>query len=101
MHPVKIKIENNSILSILWNNGEKNEIELRELRKFCPCATCLAEREKQSSKYIPIFSENQITVQTINQVGKYAIQIHWKDGHNTGIYEYPFLRNLSLKKVNN
>jgi DUF971 family protein len=101
MHPIKIKIDNNSTLSIMWNNGEKNEIELRELRKFCPCATCLAEREKQSSKYIPIFSENQITVQSINQVGKYAIQIHWKDGHNTGIYEYPFLRNLPLKKVNN
>lgn len=97
MYPTKIKIDNNSTLSILWDNGENNVLELKTLRKFCPCATCLAEREKQGSKYIPIFSENQITVQSINQVGKYAIQIHWKDGHNTGIYEYPFLRNLSLK----
>lgn len=97
IHPVKIKIENNSKLSILWDNGETSNLELRTLRKFCPCATCLAEREKQSSNYIPIFTENQITVSSIDQVGKYAIQIHWKDGHNTGIYEYPFLRNLSLK----
>ncbi len=100
MQPFKIKIENNSTLSILWDNGETSELELRTLRKYCPCATCLAEREKQNSMYIPIFSENQITVQSINQVGKYAIQIHWKDGHNTGIYEYPFLRNLSFKMAN-
>jgi DUF971 family protein len=57
----------------------------------------LAERAKQSKMYIPLFAENQVTVKTVNQVGKYAIQITWKDGHNAGIYEYQFLKNLTEK----
>jgi ATP-binding protein involved in chromosome partitioning len=94
-HPVKIKILEKKKLSILWDDGKHDLLELKMLRKFCPCATCLAERDKQDKMYIPILNENQIIVRSINQVGKYAIQINWNDGHNTGIYEYPFLRNLS------
>jgi DUF971 family protein len=39
--------------------------------------------------------ENQFKVASINQVGSYAISIAWKDGHSTGIYEYPFLKKLA------
>lgn len=95
MHPLQIKLIDKKNLLIIWNGGEQDILELKMLRKFCPCATCLAEREKQNKLFIPIFAENQITIKSINQVGKYAIQITWNDGHSTGIYEYPFLRNLS------
>ena len=74
---------------------QKVNLNLRELRKRCPCATCLAERDKQSKMYIPLFAENQVTVKSINQVGNYAVQITWNDGHNTGIYEYYFLKRFS------
>jgi len=95
-HPIKIKVLEKKKLSILWDDEKHDLLDLRMLRKLCPCATCLAERDKQDKMYIPIFNENQITIKSINQVGNYAIQITWNDGHNTGIYEYPFLRNLSL-----
>ncbi len=97
MHPVKIKIVDKKNLLIIWDDKDEELLNLKMLRKLCPCATCLADREKQSKMYIPIFADNQITVKTINQVGKYAIQITWNDGHSTGIYEYPFLKNLSEK----
>jgi DUF971 family protein len=29
------------------------------------------------------------------QVGNYALQIHWGDGHQTGIYTWEKLRSLS------
>ncbi len=97
MHPVKIKIVDKKNLLIIWNDKDEELLELKMLRKLCPCATCLAERDKQGKMYIPIFADNQITVKTITQIGKYAIQITWNDGHSTGIYEYPFLKNLSEK----
>jgi len=97
MHPVKIKIVDKKNLLIIWDDKAEELLELKMLRKLCPCATCLSEREKQSKMYIPIFTDNQITVKAITQVGKYAIQIMWNDGHNTGIYEYPFLKNMSEK----
>ena len=33
-------------------------------------------------------------VKNIETVGEYAIQITWKDGHNTGIYTYDYLQEL-------
>jgi len=30
----------------------------------------------------------------ISAVGNYAIQFQWKDGHNTGIYTFDYLRAL-------
>ncbi|MGQ9643215.1 MAG: DUF971 domain-containing protein [Ignavibacterium sp.] len=92
MNPIQIKLVEGKNLLIKWQDGKEHTIPLLKLRKLCPCATCLAEREKQGKNYIPVFSENQITVSEIRQVGKYAISIFWNDGHNTGIYEYTFLR---------
>lgn len=97
MRPVKIKVADSKDLMIKWDDEREDKISLQQLRKNCPCATCLAEREKQSKMYIPIFTENQVTVKSISQVGSYAIQITWNDGHSTGIYEYTFLRNFSEK----
>jgi DUF971 family protein len=97
MYPVKIRVVENKSLEITWDDNKRDLLDLKLLRKLCPCATCLAERDKQSKMYIPIFSKNQTTIKSINQVGKYAIQIIWSDGHSTGIYEYPFLKNLTEK----
>ena len=95
MHPSKIRLIEKKRLLIVWDDGSESVLELRELRKRCPCATCLAERDKQSKMYIPLFAENQVTVKSIIQVGNYAVQITWNDGHNTGIYEYNFLKRFS------
>lgn len=27
-------------------------------------------------------------------VGRYALQIFWSDGHSTGIYTFPYLREI-------
>jgi DUF971 family protein len=95
MVPVQIKIFEKKNLNIKWDDGSESLIEIKKLRKFCPCATCVTEREGQGKYYIPIASEAQINIKNIEQVGNYAIGITWKDGHNTGIYEYSFLRKLS------
>jgi DUF971 family protein len=97
MTPIKIRVIDRKDLQIVWDDGNEDLLSLTQLRKLCPCATCLSERDKQSKLYIPVFSENQVTVKSINQVGKYAIQINWNDGHSTGIYEYVFLKYFSDK----
>jgi DUF971 family protein len=37
-------------------------------------------------------------VQTIQQVGNYAIQFTWDDGHHTGIYTWEYLYKLCPPK---
>jgi DUF971 family protein len=95
MIPVQIKISDEKNLKINWDDDSKSLIEIKKLRRFCPCATCVSEREEQGKYYIPLISEEQTIIKNIEQVGNYAIGITWKDGHNTGIYEYSFLRKLS------
>jgi DUF971 family protein len=97
--PVKIKLKDNSSLFTKWEDDTESNIPLEKLRMLCPCASCVIERERESKDYIPIFNQNQVTVNSLNPVGSYAIAISWKDGHSTGIYEYPYLKMLSLEKA--
>lgn len=97
MYPVQIKIINSKELFIKWNDASESIISLLKMRKMCPCATCVSERDEQGKSYIPIFSGNQLSVKNIQQVGSYAISIHWMDGHSTGIFEYSFLKSLVEK----
>lgn len=95
MVPLRIKISDKRKLIISWNNDSEDIVLLKDLRKFCPCATCLAEREQQSKMFIPLYSENQVTLRNIKPVGNYAVHLEWNDGHNTGIYEFNFLKKFA------
>lgn len=99
MQPVKIKLIEEKYLFIEWDDNSGSKISLQKMRSLCPCATCLAQRDNQSKNYISSLLSSQITVKNIEVVGTYAIQISWQDGHNTGIYEYPFLKNLATDSI--
>lgn len=86
---------NQTELLLKWDDNSESSIPLNKLRKLCPCAICMTQRENQNKTYIPIFHSGQTKIIKIIKVGNYAIGIHWEDGHNTGIYEFPFLKNLS------
>ncbi len=94
MYPKKITTKDENLM-IDWDDDKQTKISFRDLRKDCPCATCLAERENQNKDFIRIYNQNQILIRDIEQVGSYAVKITWKDGHATGIYEYSLLRRLS------
>ena len=99
MTPIKLKVYKNKSLIIVWNDKKESNIDLKLLRSVCPCATCNSERESRNRTYIPLFLTNQLTIDAIEIVGNYAIQIKWKDGHSTGIYEFSFLMNLAKDSV--
>lgn len=84
-------------LVIEWKDGKRSEYALAQLRRQCPCATCRTEREQQRSNPLQILKSDPtgVRVTTAHLVGNYAIQFEWSDGHNTGIFEFKFLRSLS------
>ena len=94
MNPVQIKILHKEKLYIKWDDKSEGTISLMKLRRHCPCAVCHAERDEQSTTYIPLYTMEQLTVESMNIVGHYALAVIWKDGHNTGIYEFKQLKNL-------
>ena len=98
MVPKKISVKDKRFLYIVWDDGNESMIALSNLRKFCPCATCLKEREDKPASYVPLLSSVQLTLDDVKAVGNYAIQLFWKDGHNSGIYSYEKLKEWNEKK---
>jgi len=37
-----------------------------------------------------------ITIEKMELVGSYAVRVRWSDGHNSGLYTWERLRELSL-----
>ncbi len=97
MQAKQIKIENKENLLIKWNNETESKISLKYLRDECPCANCKGETVLLKT-YRPPKQQNSnpemYLVKNIETVGGYAIQLSWKDGHNTGIYSWEYLKKL-------
>jgi len=97
MKPKSIKAEKENIL-ILWENMKESRIELRYLREECPCAGCKGETILLYSyrpPKLPMAHPDMYTLKNLKMVGEYAIQIWWKDGHDTGIYTWEYLKTLA------
>ncbi|MEW6508133.1 MAG: DUF971 domain-containing protein [Bacteroidota bacterium] len=97
MLPVSIKVVNKELLAVEWNDGSISKIKLPNLRLNCPCAFCASDRESKGKKYFPIYSTDELTVTNISTIGNYAVGISWKDGHNTGIYSFQYLKKISIR----
>ena len=96
MIPTQIKLSSNHELSITWDDGHAGVISLNTLRDHCPCAGCQGETillktyKPEPQRHLP----GRYNLSGIQQVGNYAIEIAWGDGHRTGIYTWALLRNL-------
>jgi len=95
MEPKKIFLHGDDYLHVIWSDKTEDKIRLLDLRKFCPCAVCQAEREHPSDWSHVFFTGDELKIKELNSIGKYAIGIVWLDGHNTGIYEFGYLHNLA------
>lgn len=95
---LKVKLSEQKLF-IDWKDGGRSEFSLGELRRVCPCATCRTEREQQSANPLRILKADPTGVRVVNArlMGHYAIQFDWSDGHNTGIFDFRFLRGLRGK----
>ncbi|HRX87483.1 MAG TPA: DUF971 domain-containing protein [Phycisphaerae bacterium] len=88
-------------LTITWKDGVVSTYDTTDLRKNCPCASCNAERQQQSStaELFPILKKDPgkgpPTAEGARLIGNYALHIQWSDGHDTGIYDFRYLRGLA------
>jgi DUF971 family protein len=94
--PTSIKLSAPGGVSIVWNDGHKGTYSYAYLRKNCPCAACRDNppEVKTEPDLFPIFGKGTIKVTGAAQVGHYAIQFNWNDGHASGIYSFTYLREI-------
>jgi DUF971 family protein len=97
MIPVKIKILEKTKLLIVWDDETQSLIDIRYLRNECPCAVCKGETvllKTYRPAKPPAEHPESYNIKNIQPVGEYAIQITWKDGHDSGIYTWEYLKEL-------
>ena len=81
-------------LAIDWADGAQSILDVRALRLACACARCVDEWSGEATldaSSVPM----DVHPLRIRNVGRYAIQIDWSDGHDSGIYPFRRLRELS------
>ncbi|MEM7410613.1 MAG: DUF971 domain-containing protein [Myxococcota bacterium] len=93
IQPTEIAQKGPRTLAIRWSDGVLSEIEVRALRLACGCASCIDEWSGEGLLDVSSVPEDIHPV-TIQPVGRYAIQVAWSDGHETGIYPFARLREL-------
>ncbi len=83
-------------LSILWEDGHRDDFDVRDLRLACPCALCISEMTGEKL-LDPKTIRSDVSPRQIMSIGNYAIKVDWNDGHNTGIYSFESLRALGSR----
>ena len=89
---VAITVKNNE-LSITWDEQHESRFPFRDLRAECRCAFCVDEITRERRIGLQDISTD-IKIEDWIDVGKYAIQILWSDGHSEGIYPFEMLLSL-------
>ena len=94
LEPTEIIEENDSEISIKWSDDLETKYNAVVLRKSCPCASCIDEWTGEKRLKDETVSDDLI-FSHISIVGRYALNFHFSDGHDTGIFSFKFLRDLS------
>ncbi len=87
------------LMQINWADGHESVYDFTYLRQECPCAACQPWKEGLGPVGVKGETARNAVgelrrVEDVSQVGSYALQFDWTDGHNSGIYSFEYLRNL-------
>jgi DUF971 family protein len=84
-------------VAIRWSDGSESYYPMAFLREMSPSAENMGETDLLGRRYGGEGSAKHPGVRVIGWaiVGGYAVQFHFSDGHNTGLFTYDYLRKLA------
>ncbi len=96
--PVPTEIEyhqKSRVLDIAFDTGEKFNLDAEFLRVYSPSAEV---RGHAPGEEVLQVGKADVTIERIEPVGQYAIQLSFDDGHDTGIYSWDWLYYLGREQ---
>ncbi|EAU69187.1 conserved hypothetical protein [Stigmatella aurantiaca DW4/3-1] len=81
-------------LTLVWDDGTSTSATAQVLRQQCPCAGCVDEWTNKRT-LDPARVPPELRIQQVQPVGNYALSPVFSDGHATGIYPWPLLRDIT------
>jgi DUF971 family protein len=91
--PTEINLRKKSrLLEITFDTGEHFELTCEYLRVYSPSAEVRGHSADQAVLQV---GKADVNIDKIEQVGTYAIQLFFDDNHDTGIYSWEWLYQIS------
>jgi DUF971 family protein len=78
-------------LTVTWDDGVVSTLPVHYLRGWCPCAGC--QGHGTEVRFHP--ADPNLGIELMAEAGSYALHIRFSDGHDTGIYSWPWLRQIA------
>ncbi len=90
--PVEINLKRGSrTLSITWSDGFESALPWEYLRVFSPSAEVRGHGPGQETL---VSGKKTVAITGVEGVGNYAVKLVFDDGHDSGIYDWNYLREL-------
>jgi len=97
--PTEIKLRNKSrVLEVAFADGARYELGFEYLRVFSPSAEVRGHGPGQER--LQTGKEN-VMIKAVDPVGHYAVRLVFDDGHDTGLYNWGYLRELGENAAKN
>jgi DUF971 family protein len=92
--PTEIKLHQKSrVLEISFADGRNFRLPCEFLRVYSPSAEVRGHGPGQEVLQV---GKAEVTIEKIEPVGSYAIQLTFSDGHDTGIYSWDLLYDYGM-----
>jgi DUF971 family protein len=95
--PTNIRaLQGDQVLEVTWPDDRVDRLPYRLIRSECPCATC--RNEWTGERMLdPRSLRPDLKLVGMENIGTYAIQLAWNDGHSSGLFAWDALRGLGDK----
>jgi DUF971 family protein len=92
--PTNIRaLQSDQVLEVTWPDARVDRFAYHLLRGECPCAAC--RNEWTGERMLdPQSIRADLKLTGMENIGTYAVQFAWNDGHSSGIYTWETLRAL-------
>lgn len=95
--PTAIELHRQSkTLDLHYADGSRYTLPCEYLRVYSPSAEVRGHGVGQETLQV---GKINVTITDIKSVGNYALQFTFSDGHDTGIYAWPYLHDLCINQT--
>lgn len=95
-HPTDITLHSASrVLEIAFDDGARFRLPFEFLRVHSPSAEVKGHGRGQETLQV---GKRDVTIDSLQPVGHYALQLAFSDGHESGIYSWDYLYELGANQ---
>lgn len=91
-HPTEIQLHTQSrVLEIAFDDGARFRLPAEYLRVYSPSAEVRGHSPAQARLQV---GKEAVGITKLDLVGAYALKISFDDGHDSGLFDWPYLYRL-------